>query len=427
MIYTLILLFIIGYGLIIFEHNLNLNKTATALITGALLWATYAMLGPGAEIVKGSLQHILAETAEILFFLLGAMTIVELIDANNGFRIITNQITTTNPTKLLWVLCFIGFFLAAIIDNLAAAIVMVTVLRKLIKDTELRKLFVGMIVIAVNAGGLWSPIGSITTTMLWIAGRISPANTVLELFLPAVVNTALPLLLFGVFYKKKLSSPLTNMPTGQEVYDRTTALTMLAVGFGSLLSVPIFKTLTHLPPYLGMMLALGLVWIVGEFLHNRKDEERRSRLSAAYALSKIDTSSILFFLGILLAVGALDATGILKQTATWLDTSVGNKDLVSIVIGLASAVVDNVPLVAATIGMYPLEQYPMDHKMWEFIAYCAGTGGSILIIGSAAGVAVMGMEKIDFVWFFKKISLLALIGYFAGAATYLVVYSLMGH
>lgn len=420
-------IFVLGYLAIALEHPLKVNKTATALITGVLCWAVFMVFAADKEIVTGSLAHHLADISEILFFLLGAMTIVELIDLNNGFRFITDRITTTNATTLLWILCWIGFILAAIIDNLAASIVMVTLLRRLVKDTHSRKIFGGMIIIAANAGGLWSPIGSITTTMLWIGERITPLNTILTLFIPSVINLLIPLVIFSLFLKGWFKNIQFTQAAGTKEYNKSNALTMLITGFGALLFVPVFKTLTHLPPYVGMLLSLGFVWVISELIHKSKDDSIRQKYSAATALAKIDTPSILFFLGILLAIGALDTMGVLRGWAAQLDTSIGNYDIIALAIGLASAVVDNVPLVAATMSMYDLATYPADSKLWEFIAYCAGTGGSILIIGSAAGVAVMGMEKIDFIWYMKRISLLALIGYFAGAVVYLGIYSMLAH
>ena len=421
----IIAIFVLGYLAIAFEHPIKVNKTASALITGVLCWAVYMVFSTDGHLVSEHLSHNLGDISEILFFLLGAMTIVELIDLNNGFRFITDRITTKNAITLLWILCWICFVLAAVIDNLAASIVMITLLRRLVKDANSRKLYGGMIIIAANAGGLWSPIGSITTTMLWIGERITPLNTILELFIPSIVNLIVPLIIMSLFLKKWFSGIQFNTTTTVAKYDKGTALAMLLIGFGALLFVPVFKTLTHLPPYVGMLLSLGVVWVISELLHKSKDDNQRQQLSAANALSKIDTPSILFFLGILLAIGALDSMGILRGWADQLDATLGNYDVIAIVIGLASAVVDNVPLVAASMSMYSLENFPADSKIWEFIAYCAGTGGSILIIGSAAGVAVMGMEKIDFIWYLKRISLLALLGYFAGALAYLGIYAIL--
>lgn len=412
-----IIVFILGYLAITLEHPLKINKTATALVTGVLVWTIYAIsTGDASE-----LGHHLASTSEILFFLLGAMTLVELVDAHQGFYFVSRLIKTDKVIKLLWIVGLITFFMSAVLDNLTTSIVMVTLLRKLISNKETRKYFVGIVVIAANAGGAWSPIGDVTTTMLWIGGQISATGIIQSLLLPSLVALLVPLAV--------ASYVLKNQAIGQAVASVTLSSTeerdgkiMLFAGAGSLIGVPIFKTLTHLPPYMGILLALGLVWILSELLHSEKDEEAKKHLSVGYALTKIDTSSILFFLGILLAIGGLESFGYLHALSDLLAASLGDQNLIVTIIGLASAVVDNVPLVAATMGMYSLTDFPMDHEMWEYLAFCAGTGGSILIIGSAAGVAVMGMEKIEFGWYLKKIGFLALLGYFAGAGLYLLLH-----
>jgi Na+/H+ antiporter NhaD/arsenite permease-like protein len=412
-----ILIFIAGYLAIAFEHPLKVNKTASALVTGVLVWMMYA-ISTGSTIELG--QH-LASTSEILFFLLGAMTLVELVDAHNGFYFVSRLIKTDKVIKLLWIVGLITFFMSAVLDNLTTAIVMVTLLRKLISNKETRKYFVGIVVIAANAGGAWSPIGDVTTTMLWIGGQISALGIIQGMFLPALLSLIVPLSVASfVLRGESIGQPLvaeTLSPTEQR-----DGKIMLLAGAGSLLGVPVFKSLTHLPPYMGILLALGLVWILSEILHSEKDEEAKKHLSVGYALTKIDTSSILFFLGILLAIGGLESFGYLHALSDQLATTFGNQNLIVTIIGLASSVVDNVPLVAATMGMYSLTDFPMDHEMWEYLAFCAGTGGSILIIGSAAGVAVMGMEKIEFGWYLKKIGFLALLGYFAGAGLYLLLH-----
>lgn len=425
----LILIFVIGYLTIAFEHPIKINKTATALITGVLCWTVYIVSEHEPALVLGELSHHLASVSEILFFLLGAMTIVELIDAHEGFKIITDRITSRNQVTLLWLIALITFFLSAILDNLTTAIVMVSVLRKLIKDTESRKLFAGVVIIAANAGGAWSPIGDVTTTMLWIGGQITPVNIIKTLLIPSLISLIIPLIYLTFIMKK---SAQKDEISGEKIEENAVSLIqnshstiMLLVGLGTLLFVPIFKTITHLPPYMGILLGLGIVWVVSEILHSGKDEEERHPFTVAHALSKIDTSSILFFLGILVAIGALESTHLLSGLAQWMDKTIGNQDIIVVVIGLASAIIDNVPLVAASMGMYDLAHFPTDAKIWEFMAYCAGTGGSILIIGSAAGVAVMGMEKIDFIWYLRKISFTALIGYFAGVIAYLVIYALL--
>lgn len=418
MIFLLIGVFVTGYLAITLEDFLKFNKTATALITGVLCWSLYALGQSGS--VSTELGHHLIGIAEILFFLLGAMTIVELIDAHGGFNIITDQITTTNPRILLWIVAILAFFLSAVLDNLTTSIVMVSLLRKLIADNTLRKLMAAVVIIAANAGGAWSPIGDVTTTMLWIGGQITSGNIISNLFFPSLASIVVPVLFlqFHTDFKTTIV-PSKTESLSENVHSHQ--LIMLLVGLGGFLFVPIFKTVTHLPPYMGMMLVLGVIWAVSEFIHKDKDEEERQPFTAAFALSRIDSSSILFFLGILLAISCLEATNLLQSLAIWLNSTIGNLNIIVTLIGLASAVIDNVPLVAASIGMYDLANYPTDHSLWLFLAYCAGTGGSILIIGSAAGVAVMGMEKIGFGWYLKRISGLALLGYLAGATVYLLM------
>ena len=421
----LIFIFVVGYLAIALEHSIKINKTATALLTGVLCWTIYIVSENEPNTVLSELSEHLASISEILFFLLGAMTIVELIDAHDGFRLLTDKITSKNKVKLLWMIAMITFFLSAILDNLTTAIVMVSVLRKLIKDPESRKFFAGVVIIAANAGGAWSPIGDVTTTMLWIGGQITPINLMKTLLIPSLICLIIPLIYLT--FKLKGSANQAYDPEQRIIETRIKnhhSLIMLLVGIGTLLFVPIFKTITLLPPYMGILLGLGIVWISSEILHADKDDEDRRPFTVAHALSKIDTSSILFFLGILVAIGALESTHLLTSLAQWMDKTVGNRDVIVVLIGLASAIIDNVPLVAASMGMYDLNTFPTDSKMWEFMAYCAGTGGSILIIGSAAGVAVMGMEKIDFLWYVRNISFTALIGYFAGIIAYLLVFSL---
>jgi NhaD family Na+/H+ antiporter len=422
----LILIFVIGYLAIAFEHPIKINKTATALLTGVLCWTVYIVSENEPNLVLGELSHHLASVSEILFFLLGAMTIVELIDAHQGFKLITDKITSQNKVTLLWLIALITFFLSAILDNLTTAIVMVSVLRKLIKEPESRKLFAGVVIIAANAGGAWSPIGDVTTTMLWIGGQITPVNIMKTLLIPSLISLIIPLI-YLTFKLKGSVKPTDNLE--EEIPEtgikNNHSLIMLLTGIGTLIFVPIFKTITHLPPYMGILFGLGIVWVVSEILHSDKDDEERHPFTVAHALSKIDTSSILFFLGILVAIGALESTNLLSGLALWMNESIGNQDVIVVIIGLASAIIDNVPLVAASMGMYDLNSFPTDSKIWEFMAYCAGTGGSILIIGSAAGVAVMGMEKIDFLWYLRKISFTALIGYFAGVVAYLLIFALL--
>jgi len=414
------IIFIVGYLAIAFEHPIKINKTASALLVGTICWTVYAMSSTESHSVQENLSHHLSSIAEILFFLLGAMTIVELIDAHKGFKIITDQISSKKSVTLLWTIGLLAFFLSAVLDNLTTAIGMISLLRKIISEADQRKFFAGIVIIAANAGGAWSPIGDVTTTMLWIGGQITPLHIMQSLFIPSLVSLVIPLIYLS--YKMR-GQVIDNQAIEENDFIETSTKernTMFFVGLGTLLFVPIFKTVTHLPPYMGMMLGLGIVWVVGEILHSKKDEEDRQPFTASHALSKIDSSSILFFLGILLAIGCLESTGLLQSLAVSMNDTIGNQDLIILLIGLASAIVDNVPLVAATMGMYDLSSFPTDHKIWEFLAYCAGTGGSILIIGSAAGVAVMGMEKIDFLWYLKRISLLALLGYFSGAGIYLL-------
>ena len=361
----------------------------------------------------------LGDISGILFFLLGAMVIVELIDAHDGFELITQKIETTDKKKLVWLLAFITFFLSAVLDNLTTTIVMVSLLRKLIGDRKERMLYAGLVVIAANAGGAWSPIGDVTTTMLWIGGQITAGNIIFKVFLPSLVSMLVPAYLIGRQLKGNVSKRPEVLQNKNFTYSARERNLVFWLGVGCLLMVPVFKTITHLPPYMGILFGLGIMWVCTEMIHSKKDEREKGVLSVNHALRKIDTPSILFFLGILLCVSVLESTHILQTAAQWLDTTIGNISAIMMTIGLLSALVDNVPLVAGAQGMYSLEQYPTDHYYWEFLAYCAGTGGSILIIGSAAGVAAMGLEKIDFFWYVKKIGWIALLGYLAGAAVFI--------
>lgn len=417
MIATLIIIFSIGYLLIALEHNIKLNKTASALITGTLCWAIYIVSTENKELVSEQLAHHLAEVSQILFFLMGAMTIVELIDAHDGFDIVKNQINTKNNKRLMWVMGVLSFFLSAIIDNLTTAIVMVSILRKVIKDREQRLLFVGIMIICANAGGAWSPIGDVTTTMLWIKGQISAPAVIKEVFIPSLVCMLVPL----IYYQFRLPKQAISQQEEHNTEANPDGKKMLILGVSILLLVPVFKTVTHLPPYMGILLGLGLVWVFSEIIHSNKDDERRRPLSVAHALSRIDTASILFFLGILLAVAALESTHILTSFAGFLDNTIGNLDITAMIIGASSSIVDNVPLLAATQNMYSLKEFPIDSKLWLLLAYTTGTGGSILIIGSAAGVAAMGMENISFTWYLRRISVLAFLGFLAGALTFLAL------
>ena len=411
--------FVVGYIAIAFEYPLKLNKAATALITGVVCWAIYILQSASPQTVTGQLLHHLGEIASILFFLLGAMTIVELIDSHNGFDIITQKISTPDKRVLLWIITTITFFLSALLDNLTTAIVMTSLCGKILSDKDDRLWFAGMIVIAANAGGAWSPLGDVTTTMLWIGGQITALNIIKQLILPSMVVCILPALLLSRRFKnKKFSLPPVTAITLKEKRDSNI---VLFAGIGLLLFVPVFKTVTHLPPFMGMLLALGLMWVINSIIHKNKAAEYAEKFTVARALQKIDTPSILFFLGILLAVSALQSYGILSVVAASLTKTLHNDYTIGIVLGLLSAVVDNVPLVAAAQGMYDLSTYPTDHPFWEFLALTTGTGGSAIIIGSAAGVAVMGIEQIDFVWYLKKISLLALAGFAAGVVVFLLM------
>jgi len=444
----MILAFIAGYTAIALEHPIRVNKTASALFLAVTLWVLLVAGGESLLLNRGALEeylrinphgsftdwlahHALLEhlggISEIIFFLMGAMTIVELIDSHEGFRIITDRITTTRKVKLLWVISFITFFLSAVLDNLTTAIVMVALLRKLIGDRKERWFYAGMVIIAANSGGAFSPIGDVTTIMLWIGGHVTTLNIILKTFIPSVLSMIVPLTLLSFTMKGHIRKvPPKIAGSGADPTTPFERNLVFYLGIGSLLFVPVFKTITHLPPYTGILLGLSVLWIVTEILHRSKNEESRSRVTVASVLRRIDTPSILFFLGILLAVAALQTAGHLDMLAKTMDDQVGNLYVVNVIIGLLSAVVDNVPLVAGAMGMYQ-QAFPTDHYFWEMLAYCAGTGGSILIIGSAAGVAVMGMEKIDFIWYLKKISLWALVGYLAGALAYWAMSILLFH
>jgi Na+/H+ antiporter NhaD/arsenite permease-like protein len=422
----IIIIFILGYIAIAAEHFIKINKAATALVTGVLCWTVYILLSPNNEIVSEELTRHLGELSGILFFLLGAMTIVELIDSHDGFDIITTRISQTDKRKLLWIIAFITFFLSAILDNLTTTIVIISLLRKLIKDGKDRLFFAGIVVVAANAGGAWSPIGDVSTTMLWIGGQITAANIIIKLLVPSLICLIVPLIYLSFKLKGKIERPTIIMNYKNQILSQTQKSFVFFSGVIILILVPVFKAVTHLPPYMGILMGLGILWIITEIIHGKKDEEEKHNLSVVHALRKIDTASILFFLGILVSVSALQSIGILSSLAQWLTATLHNINTIVISIGLLSSIIDNVPLVAAVQGMYTLNQFPTDHYFWEFLAYCAGTGGSALIIGSAAGVAAMGIEKISFFWYLKKISLLALLGYFAGAVTYILQHQIFG-
>lgn len=437
---AVILTFIIGYLAIVFEHPLKLDKTVPALVMAAVCWALISLghidlpVGhimhpePGGEhdyykhMLEPILLHHIGKTAEILIFLIGAMTIVELIDLHKGFSAITDRIKTTKKSTMLWLLTPLAFFLSATLDNLACTIVLVSLLRKLVPVKEERIYFIGLAVIAANAGGAWSPIGDVTTTMLWINDKVSTMGLIVNILLPSIVCAVLPTFVMTrmSYMKGNITIPEETVVSEKEDTHVKGGTVMLIAGLSGLIFVPVFKVVTHLPPYVGMMLSLGVVWLISEYLHpDEEDFEDKHHYSAHNALSRIEMSSILFFLGILLAVAALESMGTLKTLADIMQESIPNQDVVIMVLGLGSALIDNVPLVAAAMGMY---EVPVDDKLWHFLAYSAGTGGSMLIIGSAAGVAAMGLEKIDFMWYVRKIAWLALVGFFAGAAVFLLTY-----
>ena len=471
MTYTLmIVIFVLGYAAIALEHQLKIDKAAAALVTGVLTWTLFILADHNPEwlqntaesfmtgldallhtnlsspeaaegavahsngelsthMIEHSLLEHLGEIASILFFLIGAMTIVELVDAHEGFAVITDRIKTTNRVKLMWIIGILSFFFSAALDNLTTSIVMVSLLRKLIADQKDRWFFAGMVVVAANAGGAWSPIGDVTTTMLWIKGQISAVGIIEILIIPSIFTLLVPLIILSFRMKGNVTRPI-RVESADHYTDPTTPFErnfVFIAGVAGLVFVPVFKTVTHLPPFMGMMLSLGVLWLITDIIHRRKPSSVRNDLSVLGVIRKIDTPSVLFFLGILLAVAALQSMGQLSDLAGALENSIGTNTQegvygVNLIIGLLSSIVDNVPLVAAAMGMYEVTDglFMVDGVFWEFLAYCAGTGGSALIIGSAAGVAVMGLEKIPFGWYLKNITLLALVGYFAGAGVYIL-------
>lgn len=504
----MVVVFVLGYTAIALEHPLKVDKAASALLIGVLTWvlyivgadsivphlndfwlylhhegfmmmnnvATYQALVDAqghsvllqspelAEFLKGhdqfagsienaytgfiahhQLLHHLGEISEILFFLLGAMTIVEIVDQHNGFSIITDRITTTKKIKLIWVLSFIAFFISAALDNLTTTIVMVALLRKLVDDQKTRWFMASMIVLAANAGGAWSPIGDVTTIMLWIGTQVTAVDIIIWVIVPSLFTMIVPLVVISLFYPKgevKRPKHVALEDDSEYITTKTERTIIFILGVCSLLFVPVFKTITHLPPYMGMMLGLGNLWLITEIMHARKEKNVRSKLCVVGVLRKVDTPTVLFFLGILLAVASMQSAGHLAIVANFLDETFNNVYIINLAIGVLSAIVDNVPLVAGAMGMYPIATpdiiaeaanpeymgyFVRDGVFWQFLAYCAGTGGSILIIGSAAGVAAMGLEKIDFIWYLKHISLLALIGYLAGAAVYYAQIHIVHH
>lgn len=426
MLTTLVIVFVVAYAAIALEHPLKINKSASALLGAGLLWTIYALSLSDTHLLSEQLGESLTSTAQIVFFLMGAMAIVEVVDAHNGFEVITKRIRTTQLSTLMWLVGFVTFFLSAILDNLTTTIVMISLMRKLLAKHDDRLFFAGIIVIAANAGGAWSPIGDVTTTMLWIGGQITSLAIIKSVLLPALVSLVVPLAITAyVLRGKEVVSPEAVDSDHGIITTEFERNLMFCLGLGILVAVPIFKTVTHLPPFMGILFGLGILWMVGDLVHRHKEDEFKHHFTLVHALSRIDMSSLVFFVGILLSVATLEHTHILSSLAQWLDHAVGRQEIIVLIIGIVSAIVDNVPLVAASMGMYDLATFPVDHLLWQFLAYCAGTGGSILIIGSAAGVAAMGLEKIHFFWYVKKISGLALIGYFAGAGMYLLQHGVM--
>ncbi|MBL7870066.1 MAG: sodium:proton antiporter NhaD [Cyclobacteriaceae bacterium] len=416
----IILIFVIGYLFIATEHTIHINKTATALVTGVLCWTVY-ILNSDPHLVTHQLLEQLGEISSILFFLMGAMTIVELIDSHDGFELINRTISTRNRMKLLWIICSLTFFLSAVLDNLTTTIVMVTLCIKLVRNEKYRLLFIGMIIVAANAGGAWSPIGDVTTTMLWIGGQISTTVIITKLFFPSLVSMLVPLGVASFLIKGELQhSDISDLSTSKVRASVFEQRLILFSGITILLLVPVFKTITHLPPFMAMLLGLGILWILTEILHRGKAEEEKQKLSVIRALEHSDVPSVLFFLGILLAVGVLQHTGQLTYLAGLLTSTFESETVILTLIGMLSAIVDNVPIVAATMAMYSLDVYPMDDSFWQLLAFCAGTGGSLLIIGSAAGVAAMGLQRISFGWYLKYISWLALLGYLSGIGAFIL-------
>lgn len=419
-------IFVLGYIGIIFEEVFEFNKGAVALLMSTGLWVTYADFfnNPNGVATSGVIEQLseqLADVADICFFLLAASTIVEVVDAHQGFKVVTNQITTTSKKQLFWTIGFITFFLSAILNNLTVTIVMCSLLRKLVPNDDDRRLFGSMVVVAANAGGVWTPIGDVTTTMLWINNQLSTFPTIAELFLPSAVCLVASLAFLVAQVEEDEPGVASTLPEPTPLAFR--GKLVFGSGIASLLAVPVFSELTGLPPYLAMLTGLGATWILTDILHLGEEEE--DGLQVPDALSKLDTAGILFFLGILMSIGVLDKSGLLKELAVYLSDNLPSLDIIATVIGLASALIDNVPLVAATMGMYDLAEFGTDDKLWQLIALCAGTGGSILVIGSASGVALMGLEKVDFLWYAKKVTLGATIGYFAGIATYLLQYEVL--
>lgn len=452
------LVFILGYGLIAFEHVNKIDKAAVALMTGGLMWLLLVagadnifQLGYSHElntlvadqsggahsivdlITHHSLTEHFGEIASIVFFLLGAMTVVEVVDRYQGFRIITDRIKTTNRTRLLWIISFLTFFISAVLDNLTTTIVMITLLQKILNKQDNRWMFSGMVVIAANAGGAFSPMGDVTTIMLWIGGQVTAASVIKALFIPSLIAMVVPLIVLSIVLPGRTSRPMLDAEETEEYVPYKHRITILSLGMFALISVPIMKAFTHLPPSVGMLLGLGLIWVYTDRCLKERQYLDKRKLSVTRILKQVDTATVLFFLGILLSVAAFQTAGQLNILAGWLSETIGNIYWINLIIGFLSSIVDNVPLVAASMGMYGIEpagatgflaDFMVDGNFWSFLAYCAGTGGSILIIGSAAGVAAMSIEGIPFFWYLKRIGWLALLGYLSGAAGFIVMHLL---
>jgi NhaD family Na+/H+ antiporter len=413
----IVTIFIVGYLAIIFEYYIKVNKTASALLMAVFTWILL-FIGKGGwqGFAKGEIQDHITDASQIIFFLIGAMTLIELIDSHNGFKMITSFIATKSKKRLLWIVALLAFFLSAVLDNLTTTIVMISILRKILPEPKDRRLLGATVVVASNAGGAWTPIGDVTTTMLWIKGNVTSIAVMKALFLPSIFSLLVTVTLLSLKVRGRYSIDTKKL---EETKVEPGAKIVLFLGILALVFVPVFRYVTQLPPFMGMFIGLGMLWVITDVMHSKY--ESRHHLRVPYILAKIDISGVLFFLGILLAINSLEMIGILKKMAIWLDIHIGNLAVVSTIIGILSSIVDNVPLVAACMGMYNLASYPPDSILWQMIAYAAGTGGSILLIGSAAGVALMGLEKVDFIWYMKKISITALTGYLAGMALYLIL------
>ncbi len=415
--WLVVLVFCMGYSAIILEHYVRVNKTAVAMLIAVLCWSIYLVTStlPVDDNIR-SLGHHVSEVSQIIFFLLGAMTLVELVDSHRGFKIITDKIQTKSKRKMLWIIGLFAFFLSALFDNLTTTILMVSLLRKLVSQPKERFLLCCVVVIAANSGGAWTPIGDVTTTMLWINGQLSSLSVMKALFLPSLVSLLIPLCWYSLRSKGQL---VMKALSHEETKEMPGAKVVFALGVGGLAFVPVFKAITGLPPFMGIFFALSVVWLITDLMHYPHSD--RTHLRVPHILTRVDTSGVLFFLGILLCIDALQTVGILQVLANSMDAAIQSKAVIATLIGFFSAIIDNVPLVAATMGMYPIQNYPMDSSFWHMIAYAAGTGGSMLIIGSAAGVALMGMEKIDFLSYTKKATLPAAFGYLGGMGIYLLL------